>query len=85
MSLVLRTRNFPKKYSVFLPFEDNCTLSHSCAGRVMGVLAHIRDKVVKAPEHDPRKIVDLVERYGDVHISDFGWREVNREEWYLGN
>ena len=69
----------------FLPFEDNCTLSHSCAGRVMGVLAHVRDNVVKAPVHDPRNIVDLVERYGDAHISDCGWRVVDREEWYLGS
>ena len=45
----------------FLPFEDKCTLLHSCAGRVMGVLAHVRDMVVKAPLHDPRNIVDLVE------------------------
>ena len=68
----------------FLPFEDKCTLSHSCAGRVMGVLAHVRDKVVKAPVHDTRNIVDLIERYGDAHISDCGWREVDREEWYHG-
>ena len=67
----------------FLPFEDKCTLLHSCAGRVMGVLAHVRDQVVKAPVHDPRDIVDLVERYGDAHISDCGWREVDREDWYL--
>ena len=48
----------------------------------MGVLAHVRDNVVKAPVHDPRNIVDLVERYGDAHISDCGWRAVDQEEWY---
>ena len=67
----------------FLPFEDKCNLSHLCAGRVMGVLAHVRDMVIKAPDHDPRNIVDLMERYGDAHISDCGWREVDREVWYL--
>ena len=35
--------------------------SHSCAGRVMGVLEHVRDNVVKPPTHDPRNILDLVE------------------------
>ena len=54
----------------FLLFEDKCTLSHRCAGRVMGVLSHVREKVIKAPEYDPRNIVDLVERYGDAHIND---------------
>ena len=33
--------------------------------------------MIKAPEHDPRNIVDLVERYGDAHISDCGWTEKN--------
>ena len=57
-------------------------MPHSCAGRVMGVLQDVREKVIKAPDYDPRNIVDLVERYGDAHISDCGWREVDREEWY---
>ena len=56
----------------FLPFEDNCSLSHTCAGRVMGVQEHVRDRVVKPPVHDTRNIVDLVEKYGDAHISDCG-------------
>jgi hypothetical protein len=38
----------------------------------MEVLTHVRDIVVKAPEHIPRNIVDLVERYGDAHTSDCG-------------
>ena len=48
----------------------------------MGVLEDVREKVIMAPDYDPRNIVDLVERYGDAHISDCGWREVDREEWY---
>ena len=66
----------------FLLFEDECTLSHSCVGRVMGVLAHVRESVIKPPEYDPRNIVDLIEKYGDAHINDCGWREVSREEWH---
>ena len=49
----------------------------------MEVLTHVRDIVIKAPEHDPRNIVDLVERYRDAHTSDCRWREADREEWYL--
>ena len=52
-----------------MPFDDNCTMSRSCAGREMVVLSHVRDKVVKAPEHDPRDIVELVER----NLSLFGF------------
>ena len=77
-------KHFPQSIDdYFLPFEDECSLSHSCAGRVMGVLEHVRNKVIKPPEYDQRNIVELIERYGDAHISDLGWREVDREEWYL--
>ena len=77
-------KNFPKEMEdYFMLFEDQCTLSHYCAGRVMGVLAHVREKIIKPPGYDPRDIVKLVERYGDAHISDFGWREVSREEWHI--
>ena len=31
----------------FLLFEDECIQSHTCAGRVMGVLSHIREKAKK--------------------------------------
>ena len=41
----------------FQPFEDKCTLSYSCAGRVMEVLTHVRDIVFKAPEHDPTLVI----------------------------
>ena len=66
----------------FLSFEDQCELSHACAGRVMGVASYYRDKVLGPPKYDPRNIVDLLDKYGDAHISDSGWREVDTEEWY---
>ena len=66
----------------FLLFEDRCSQSHSCAGRVMGVLSHLRDKVIEPPSYDPRNIVDLIDKYQDAHINDSGWREVDPEEWF---
>ena len=67
----------------FLLFEDECSLqSHTCAGRVSGLLEHVRDRVIRPPTYDERSIVDLLERYGDAHISDSGWREVDEEEWF---
>ena len=69
----------------FLMFEDQCTQSHTCAGRVRGVLSHIRKKLIDPPDYDPRSIVDLLDKYEDGHISDSGWREVDPEEWYLQN
>ena len=66
----------------FLLFEDRCSQSHTCAGRVMGIQSQVRDKVLKPPSYDPRDIVALVEKYGDAHISDSGWRPVDPEEWY---
>ena len=43
-------KKFPHEVEeYFLPFEDNCSLSFSCAGRVTGVLEHAREKVLKAP------------------------------------
>ena len=53
-------------------FEDECTQSHACAGRVMGVLSHFKGKVLEPPSYDPRNIVDLIEKYRDAHISDGG-------------
>ena len=32
--------------------------------------------------HDPRNVVDILEKYGDAHVSDSGWREVDIEEWF---
>ena len=49
------------KEDYFLLFEDSCSQSHTCAGRVMGIQAHVRDKVLKPPSYDPRDIVALVE------------------------
>ena len=48
----------------------------------MGVASHYRDKVLRPPNYDPRNIVDLIDKYGDAHISDSGWREVDTEEWF---
>ena len=76
-------KNFPKDIEdYFLLFEDKCDLTHACAGRVMGVASHFRDKVLKPPDYDPRDIVDLIDKYGDAHVSDSGWREVDTEEWF---
>ena len=76
-------KTFPKDFEdYFLIFEDDCsTQSHTCAGRVMGVLFDMRDKVLKPPEFDPRNVVDLIDKYRDAHIMDSGWREVDTEEW----
>ena len=63
-------------------FEEKCTISHNCAGRVSGLQAHVRDKVLDPPDYDQRDIVQLIENYGDAHLSDSGWREVDQEEWF---
>ena len=76
--------NFPKEIEdYFLLFEDKCSQSHICAGRVMGVLSHFRKHVIEPPSYDPRNIVDLLDKYRDAHIS--GWREVDPEEWVADN
>ena len=76
--------NFSKDFEdYFLLFEDECSLSHNCAGRVMGVQSHLRKRVVAPPSYDPRSIMDLLDKYRDAHISDSGWREVDPEEWHL--
>ena len=79
----LQQQEFSKNLEdYFILFEDECTKSHACAGRVMGVLSGMMEKVIGPPSFDPRNIVDLVDKYGDAHISDSGWREVDPEEWY---
>ena len=78
--------NFPKEIEdYFLLFEDKCSQSHHCAGRVMGVLSNQRKHVIEPPDYDPRNIVDLLDKYRDAHISDSGWREVDPEEWKTEN
>ena len=76
-------KNFPKDLEdYFLLMEDECTTqTHSCAGRVMGVLFNMREQVLKPPSYDPRNVVDLLDKYRDAHIVDSGWREVDNEEW----
>ena len=66
----------------FLLFEDQCSQMHNCAGRIMGIQSHFREKVLKPPDYDPRDIVALVEKYGDACIIDSGWRAVDQEEWF---
>ena len=66
----------------FLMFEDECSAHKTCAGRVAGLLSHVRDSLIKPPSHDPRNVVDILEKYGDAHVSDSGWREVDIEEWF---
>ena len=76
---------FPKDLEdFFLMMEEECSSQscHSCVGRVMGVLCGMRDKVVKPPSYDPRKIDDMLDKYRDGHILDMGWREVDEEEWF---
>ena len=46
-----------------LLFKDSCSQSHTCADRIMGIQAHIRDKGLKPPSYDPRDILALVEKY----------------------
>ena len=79
-----RDKKFDRDFEdYFILFEDQCTLHHNCAGRVSGLQAHLRDKVINPPSYDPRNIVDLIEKYGDAHLSDTGWREIDPgEEWY---
>ena len=67
----------------FAMFEDECSIqSHYCAGRVARVLDHARGMVIGPPDYDPRSIVGLLDKYGDAHVSNSGWREVDPEEWF---
>ena len=62
--------------------EDKCsTQSHTCGGRVSGVVFNMRDKLLKPPSYDPRNVEEMLDKYRDAHISDSGWREVDTEEW----
>ena len=78
-------KSFPKEIEdYFLLMEDECsTHSHNCGGRVKGVVFNMRDSVLKPPSYNPRNVVevDLIEKHGDAHILDSGWREVDMEEW----
>ena len=70
----------------FAMFEDECSIqSHYCAGRVARVLDHARGMVIGPPDYDPRSIVGLLDKYGDAHVSNSGWREVDPEEWFDQN
>ena len=43
--------------------------------------------VISPPDYDPRSmsIVELLDKYGDAHVSNSGWREVDPEEWFDQN
>ena len=52
--------NFSKHFKDnFVLFEDNCTLSHNCAEKVMGALSHLMKKVLAPPSYHPQSIVNL--------------------------
>lgn len=83
LSLGVRRKVFHLKWRTIFCLLKTIALSHTlCAGRVMGIKAHVRDKLIKPPSYDPRDIVALVEKYGDACISDRGWRIVDPEEWH---
>ena len=76
--------SFPKDIEdYFLLFEDECSLlaHHNCSARVMGVVSNMKHRLLQPPSYDPRSILDLLDKYGDAHIIDSGWREVFTEEW----
>ena len=55
----------------FLKFEDQCsTQSHNCLGRIKAVCSDKKDLA-----WTPRNFLDLLEKYGDAHVIDRGWRE----------
>ena len=65
----------------FLLFEDECSLFHSCAGRVKMVRDDMRGSLLPPPSWDDRDIAVNLARVGAGCISDTGWREVDPEEW----
>ena len=79
-----KNKDFPKTSDDFFhKFEDICTSqSHKCSGRVMGVLIGMREKV----KYDSRQrcLIDLIDKFGDAHILDSGWREANLRDWQIG-
>ena len=66
----------------FILFEDQCSLSNNCVGRVSGLQAYVRDKMLEPPSFDQRRMVNLLEKYGDAHLSDGGWRKIDPEKWF---
>ena len=54
----------------FLRFEDNCsTQSHNCMSRIKAVSSDMKDLA-----WTPRNVIDLLEKHGDAHVIDRGWR-----------
>ena len=79
-----KDKDFPKSFDgYFLKFEELCTSkSHTCRGRVMGVVIGMRARV----KHDCKYLLDLVEKFGDAHILDSGWIEAAPApgDWQIG-
>ena len=49
----------------FLKFEDKCSQSHKCLGRIRAVSSDRKDLA-----WTPRNIIDLLEKHGDGHVID---------------
>ena len=37
--------------------------------------------MLEPPGYDPRNLVNLLNKYGDAHLSDSKWKEMDPEEW----
>ena len=74
-----KDKDFPKTSDdYFQKFEKMGTFqSHKCSGRVM---LGMRERV----NYDSRCLIDLIDKFGDAHILDCGWREADPGEWQLG-
>ena len=69
-------------YLVLIRTKKLTLAPHHCAARVGGVALNVRDRVLQPPDYDGRNILEFVDKYGDAHICDSGWREVDTEEWH---
>ena len=84
LEFMFNKKYFPKEIEdYFLLMEDECsTLGHlGFLARVKSVAFDMRKSLLRPPDYDPRSIVDLVDKYGDAHVLDSGWREVDTDEW----
>ena len=67
-------------------FEDQSTGAQDIRKTKSDLLGFfLKHPLLKPPDYDPRDIVALVEKYGDAHISDSGWRPIDPEEWFSDN
>eukprot|EP00092_Neocalanus_flemingeri_P048884 GFUD01055985.1.p1 GENE.GFUD01055985.1~~GFUD01055985.1.p1 ORF type:complete len:219 (+),score=63.25 GFUD01055985.1:129-785(+) len=69
-------KKFPTKVSdYFSLLEEKCSVTHSCSGRVKGVRQELLEAVITPASGVERDIADLLNKCGDGHISDWGWKE----------